>query len=413
MGGDPLDRDKKSATMGGHAGPIAGMVPTGPSAGAGGSYEVAGGPEGLSGGLPGGPARDPGSLEAWAQWLDSSGVDTFLGSVVSDAWVRTWQKAWLRVWVEAARGLLVSASWTDRTFLRGLPQELHEFYRQRFPDLPDFSWEGFWEDLVRRLLGTWISGRRRAGSVFPVVFRGESALPVRYEAEVLEGWDRGEVFPDPMQVLVRPMKEDFLGAMKEAAQAAGLRESVRVRVVPVNPHGENSLVLWGLEGPSGGGALYVALRSLREGLVPDSGLAITFAVQGGQPQPVGELDVKARGCARSGLSELMVAEDYTPPSDVRLSVVRIRDLREAEVHALGLARGVRAYLEGLMKSLDDTPWRAGPGGTSHSRDPDCRADSGPEEGHPGEGSSGAGGGGAAGAGGPSPTARGPGGGPVL
>jgi hypothetical protein len=301
--------------------------------------------------------RDPGSLEAWAGWLDSSGVDTFLGSVVSDAWVRTWQKAWLRVWVEAARRLLVSASWTDRTFPRGLPQDLHEFYRQRFPDLPDFSWEGFWEDLVQCPLGTRTSVRRRAGSVFPVVFRGESVLPVRYEAGVLEGWDRGEVFPDPMQVLVRPMKEDFLGAMKEAAEAAGLRESVRVRVVPVNPHGENNLVLWGLEGPSGGGALYVALRSLRGGLVPDSRLAITFAVRGGEPQPVGELDVKARGCARSGLSELMVAEDYTPPSDVGLSVVRIRDLGEAEVHALGLARGVRAYLEGLRERLDRTPWR--------------------------------------------------------
>jgi hypothetical protein len=307
--------------------------------------------------------RDPGSLKAWARWLDSADVDAFFrravqtGSVVSDAWVRTWQKAWLRVWVEAARRLLVSASWTDRTFQKELPQDLHEFYRQRFPDLPDFSWEGFWEDLVRCLLGTRTSGRRRSGSVFPVVFRGESALPVRYEAEVLEGWDRGEVFPDPMQVLVRPMKEDFLGAMKEAAQAAGLRESVRVRVVPVNPHGENNLVLWGLEGPSGGGALYVALRSLREGLVPDSGLAITFAVRGGEPQPVGQLDVKARGCDRSGLSELMVAEDYTPPSDVRLSVVRIRDLREAEVHALGLARGVRAYLEGLRERLDRTPWR--------------------------------------------------------
>jgi hypothetical protein len=137
--------------------------------------------------------RDPGSLKAWARWLDSADVDAFFrravqtGSVVSDAWVRTWQKAWLRVWVEAARRLLVSASWTDRTFQKELPQDLHEFYRQRFPDLPDFSWEGFWEDLVRCLLGTRTSGRRRSGSVFPVVFRGESALPVRYEAEVLEG----------------------------------------------------------------------------------------------------------------------------------------------------------------------------------------------------------------------------------
>lgn len=304
--------------------------------------------------------RDPGSLKAWAQWLENSqDVDNTLRRAgVHDNWVQRWQKAWLTVWVEAAQRLLTSAFWTDRTFPPALPRDLHQFWKEQFSGLPDFPWNGFWEDLARCLLGTRATVRRRAWSVFPVVYAplvGNPAWPVRYEVEALEGWSHPEVFPDPAQVLVRPMKGNFLEALGEAAQAVGFQGSVRVRVVPVDPSDRMDLIP--LEGPSGGGALYVALRALEQGLVPDSELAISFAVRDRAPQGVGDLDVKARGCARSGLRKLMVAQDYQPPGDVGIEVVRIRDLGDAEAQALGLARGVQAYLKGLMERLDRTPWR--------------------------------------------------------
>lgn len=306
--------------------------------------------------------QGPEILEEWRTWLASPGGEAFVRTCTSqDEYLRRWLATWLDTFLDATQAVHSSARWTDRSYPRELPAEIRDRWRGRWgsdpaPDLP----EPFWHDLVRFILGTRPEARPPSSCAFPIVPRVglRVGIVVRWEVEPVAGLEGGEVvFPDPAQVLLRPMRPDFLESVREVGEAAGrLPVAVRFRVTPVDPRDEAYLHTAALEGSSGGGALYVALRALLDKLAPEPGLAVSFAVRGRAPEPVGELERKAGVCSQQGFGRLVVAEEFSPPSDVQLEVVRVRSLAEAEQRALGLAREVGAYLDRLQGNLDRTPW---------------------------------------------------------
>src|SRR5262249_19591366 len=92
---------------------------------------------------------------------------------------------------------------------------------------------------------------------------------------------------------------------------------VRVRIQPVKPGHERFLHGTVLRGPSGTGALAMALNGLYVGLAPlDSRLAVSFALSApgtsdvdGSCHAVGGADEKVRACAKQGIARVLVAKE--------------------------------------------------------------------------------------------------------
>jgi hypothetical protein len=310
-------------------------------------------------------AQDPQVLAEWRNWLLQDGQTLIARHWVQDHYTRSWVLAWLDTWLYAAQLVFSQSSWASGGYPSHLPNEVQKYWQDNWQNkiLADLPLPAkFFDDVVRFLVGGRPPARPVAWAVFPIVPQGlpdlTQAVLTRWELEKLGTADGpGQIFPDPAQVLIRPMKPDFLAAVSEAHRAAGPPGClIRFRVNPVDPRDEAYLSAAALSGPSGSGALYVALRALGEGLVPEPGLAVSFAVQDWAAGAVGGLGLKARACARHGFRRLMVAEDFTPPADIDLEVVRVDSLDGAAAQALGLARRVQEYLGKLRDELDRTPW---------------------------------------------------------
>lgn len=305
--------------------------------------------------------RDISVIGEWRTWLSGARAASWSALLSQgDEHRARWTLAWLDTLLEATQQVAAQASWKERSYPPGLPRSVAAYWSQHYRELAEFP-ELFWRDLVDLLVGTRTKVLQRAASTFPVVPEGIAGtgrgLLVRWELEAVEGAKQG-VFWDPSRVVVRAVRPDFMALLREAERAAGCSRPVRVRVVPVDPRDENYLCLGWLSGPSGGGALYVGLRALEKGLQPEPGLAVSFALRDGRPEPVGRVEVKARACARHDCSRLVVAEDYSLPQDLMLEVVRVDSLEQAEAEALGLAAAIKDYLHQLRDSLDRTPWRS-------------------------------------------------------
>jgi hypothetical protein len=307
-------------------------------------------------------AEDPGVFARWGDWLGEEAAERWLALLAQGDGDRAlWLRAWMDAFVRAGREVASQANWADRTYPAGLPRSLRAAWGAQWASqgVPEFS-EVFWRDLVELLLGIRARVVRKSSVLFPVLLQGMhgargAGILVRWELELLEGRGGG-LFPDPGVVLVRAMRPEFVEALEEAGQAAGLEGEVRARVVPANPRDESYLATGWLSGPSGGGALYVGLQALTKGLQPDAGLAVSFAVRGGRPEAVGELDVKAQACGRHGCGRLVVAEEFQLPVGVDVELVRVGSLRRAEEVVLGLARSLMGYVDRVRDALDRTPW---------------------------------------------------------
>jgi hypothetical protein len=319
--------------------------------------------------------RDPSLLEEWRKWLSERG-ERWLGELAGWDYYRClWLRAWMDTLLWAAQQLWLGGGWIGTRYGPQLPREVEQHWSthlgQRRSEFPRFP-EPFWRDLLDLLAGARAKVGRSAWSVFPVVVPKGSdrsvGILVWWKLEELEEVagrpSKPVVFPDPEFVLLRPMKRDFVEAMHEAALAARPRRPVRAGIVPLTADDEVYLREWPLDGPSGGGALYVGLRALESGLQPEPGLAISFAVTQGDPGPVGEVDHKVQACSRHGYGGLLVADvqHITDPLGHTVEVKRVRSLEQAEDLVLGLVRAIRAYVQGLRKKLDATPW-PDPGGS--------------------------------------------------
>lgn len=236
--------------------------------------------------------------KVWFPWLDwdpqhaklTSTEPTRLDEFVEDAKVARWQRAWLVAFLEATlllrRHLHTARSVRTQIRVGTVAQELHRKFGMSgtspFPDITAIACFSlaFWQDLVSQLLlGVQDTLSPSRECAFPLVFERPTSdirgLVGKFAAETVTASAMAEdmaVYPDPAQILCRPMDASFAGIFVNVtmdAPALIRRHSrsdpgtkyahVRVRITHHDYERtklrENCL----LNGPSGGAALLIAV----------------------------------------------------------------------------------------------------------------------------------------------------------
>jgi len=300
-------------------------------------------------------------IRAGMQGLDWSGVQKVIPVI-------PWIKFWIEVLLDAASDLSRLDETQRDQFLRG-----KEGFNQVRNVVEVFP-EGFWEALKRKLASRGEEGESKPGVIFPVVVREDSHLEgegvlLRLCLQRLEN-GRGDVFPDPAQVLVRPIRDrDFAEAFRRAADAvrrligSDRLPDVAVRIKTLNPEKE-WLFRWGLEGPSAGGALALSLWSVWKGEPVDTTLVVSFALTGeGEAGPVGWTEDKARACALQGRTLVVhqgnsdVISEALQGFQLAPLIIPINSLEKAIEAARLFPAGFSRYLDELEKEAEaNFPW---------------------------------------------------------
>ncbi len=298
-------------------------------------------------------------IDSWLEELTNNGYEIF-NEISRIPYVQKWLWAWLKIFLKASQLLADHANWVERSYPKELPgllcqDEAAKALQVVVQSLP----AAFWDDLLQLLLkGEQVRGRRKVKANFPIV-----PINLQYKSGVLVQWVLEEletsavaIYPDPAQIHLRPMEEDFLQTLQHAYDAAELEIAVLVRIEPLRSCQEHFLYRFPLKGPSGGGALYVGLRALGEKLSLDPRLAVSFQVTNGVPEKVAHLDVKLQACRDYGMQKLLVAQPLEEPSDSSLEVVQVDSLKQAAQQALGLPQEIKKYIDRLQDKLDRSPW---------------------------------------------------------
>jgi hypothetical protein len=267
----------------------------------------------------------------WLDWLNGESSSVIEEAGKGDVYV--WRITWLKRILHISSVLREEQQWMLPEYRAGLAQSCWSA-NQRIPDCFPLA---FWYDLIDYLCTPPQNTHGESGSgeiytiYFPLVLSepvvdGGSETNVILAQFVLEPVRRsvGGAFLHPCQTAVRCMDDRFAASFSQAVIAAkrdlagaGDLPDVRVLIQTVKPGHEKFLCGTMLRGDSGGGALAVGLLNLYTGQMrSDNRLAISFAlnvagtlVVDGKCHPVGGTDDKVRGCAKQGLTRLVVAKE--------------------------------------------------------------------------------------------------------
>lgn len=273
------------------------------------------------------------AIDLWSTWLSSESSQAIEEAGKGE--VFEWRIRWLRTLLDVTRRL---SSEVDRDDPSNRERIAQRFWGDFQPTLACFP-VAYWRALIEYLCSESVPERKRQRAkhavIFPLILSepvvdGGTETNVILAQFLLEADHRssGEVYLAPEQSAVRCMDAKFADSFRDAALAAKLdlaaadltRDAntfpgVSVRVQTVKPAHERFLSGTMLRGESGGGALAVGLRQIYDGRAYTSDhLAISFALRAhgsdhvdGKCHYVGGGDDKVRGCAKQGVTDLLVA----------------------------------------------------------------------------------------------------------
>jgi len=271
----------------------------------------------------------PNIFSSWREWLSGDGIQLIRFAGDPDLFV--WRSAWLMMLVETAQALS-EASQLAGDSAKNRCQLAKTLHAIAPPPLSCFV-PAFWQNLV-----DWMGSEpsspevpSQTVGVFPLVLMDRmivdgdviDCVMAEFHLEATP-YPGGTVYLHPEQVAIRGLDNFFLQAFEHAArEAAALAPSgtlpcVRVRIMPRTPGHAVFLQNLMLRGPSGGGALAVALHALWSGNSISRKLAVSFALNDtgqsmsdGRCHTVGGASEKVRGCAACEIQTLVVSAEQS------------------------------------------------------------------------------------------------------